>query len=72
MIFGGGSTTSLSSGRSCSERSSGAIARPTASAIVEEGRRKGGLESTCRRELGLNKFFWGVRKLVLLSYGGRV
>ena len=70
MIFGGGSTTLLSSNRSCSERSSRAVVIPAASAIVEEGRRKGGLESTCRRGLGLNKLVSGVTKLVLLVHTG--
>jgi len=70
MIFGGGSTTLLSSNHSCSERSSGAVVIPVASSIVEEGRRKGGLELTCRRGPGLNKFVSRVIKLVILVHNG--
>ena len=68
MIFGGGSTTSLSSNRSCSKRSSGAVLVPAASSVVEKGRRKGGLELTCRSKLGLNKLVSGVTKLVLVVH----
>ena len=59
MIFSGGSATSLS--HSFSERSSGAFVIPAALAIVEEVRRKGGLELTCRMVLGLDKFVSGVK-----------
>ena len=37
---------------------------------MEEGRRKGGLESTCRRGLGLDKLVSGVTKLVFLVLTG--
>jgi len=70
MIFGDGSTMSLISNSSCSERSSGAVIIPAALAIVEEGRRKGDLESTCRRGMGLNKLVLGVTQLVLLVFTG--
>ena len=43
---------------------------PSASAIVEERKRKGGSESTCPRGLGYIKLVLGVTKLAVLVLSG--
>ena len=45
---------------------------PLASAIVEEGKKKGGSESTCSRGLGYIKLVSGVTTLVFLVITGTV
>lgn len=72
MTFRQKLATLHSNSHSLFERSLGEIGVPPTSAIFEERRRKGGLESTCWRGLGYSKIVPNVTKFVFLALTGTV